>query len=118
MVNLKASDRRPASDVSSPHWFLPHSADDYVEVIRREAGWEQPEFSYPRASTNCALNFISVWNSMKHYGYTHYHIEMSKLIRQCLMTRDEALDLLRIDFGPDVLDRIAEPLGVRFTPPG
>ena len=28
---------------------------------------------------------------MKDYGYTHYHVEMSKLIRQGVLSRDEAL---------------------------
>ena len=100
--------------VLSPHWFLPQETEAYVEVIRRELGWEAPPLSYPGKSTNCLLNFISVHNSMKHYGFTHYHVEMSKLIRENLLTRDEALAMLRIDFGTELLNRIAEPLGVRF----
>jgi hypothetical protein len=100
--------------VLSPHWFLPQETEEYVALIRRELGWEAPPLSYPGGSTNCLLNFISVHNSMKHFGFTHYHVEMSKLVRENLLGRDEALALLRIDFGPDLLDRIAEPLGVKF----
>lgn len=115
---LKRARKRFKSTVLSPHWFLPHDTETYVETIRRELGWDYPEFSYPRRSTNCALNFVSVHNAMKHYGYTHYHVEMSKLIRQGLMTREEALDLLRIDFGPELLNQIVAPLGYRFPEAG
>jgi hypothetical protein len=48
---------------------------------------------------------------MTHWGYTHYHVEMSKLIRQGLMTRAEALELLELRFGREVLDRIGAELG-------
>ncbi|MBN1337292.1 MAG: hypothetical protein JXB39_15140 [Deltaproteobacteria bacterium] len=111
-VQRRARKRRSAL-VLSPHWFLPHTGDDYEQTIRREVGWQAPESSYPKGSTNCALNFVSVWHSMRHYGYTHYHVEMSKLIRQGLLTREEALDRLQIDFDPEMLDRIVAPLGVR-----
>ena len=101
--------------VLSPHWFLPQETEEYVELIRRELGWQQPPLSYPGKSTNCLLNFISVHNSMKHFGFTHYHVEMSKLVRENLLGRDEALALLRVDFGPELLDRVGKPLGVKFS---
>jgi len=115
---LHRARRRHRALVLSPHWFLPHAPEELLDTIRREVDWREPTCSYPKRSTNCALNFVSVWNAMRHFGYTHYHVEMSRLIRQGLMTRDEALDLLRIDFGPELLDRIVEPLGVRSTPWG
>ncbi len=106
--------KRHKSLVLSPHWFLPYSADEYVPVIEKELGWRQPRLSYPAKTTNCALNFISVQWALKHYGYTHYHVEMSKLIREGLLTREEALEQLRADFDPELLNRIAGPLGFRF----
>ena len=111
---LKRARKRFKTTVLSPHWFLPHDAREYVALIQRELDWEAPEFSYPRGSTNCALNFISVYRSMKDFGYTHYHVECSKLIRQGLMTRDEALEQLAFDFDLDTLNRIAAPLSYRF----
>lgn len=100
---LARAQKRHKSMVLSPHWFLPYDAQEYTEVITRELGWKQPALSYPAKSTNCLLNFISVENSMKNYGYTHYHVEMSKLIRDGLMTRAEALELLKQDFPPELL---------------
>jgi hypothetical protein len=99
--------------VLSPHWFLPFGAESYVETIQRELGWERAALSYPAGTTNCRLNFLSVRNSMEHYGYTHYHVEMSRMIREGLMTRAEALDALRINFDEGFLDEIASSLANR-----
>ena len=101
--------------VISPHWFLNTSADQYVEEIQRELGWRHVSQSYPRKSTNCLLNFLSVHRSMQHYGYTHYHVEMSKMIRMGLMTRDEALALLEIDFGDELLQQVLQRMGCDLT---
>ena len=97
--------------VISPHWFLNKPTSEYVEEIKRELGWRYPRLSYPKESTNCYLNFLSVAQSMKHYGYTHYHVEMSKMIRMGLMVREDALELLKIDFGDDVLDHVLGKMG-------
>ncbi|MEN8150013.1 MAG: hypothetical protein ABFS86_09330 [Planctomycetota bacterium] len=111
---LRRARKRFKSVVLSPHWFLPTEADEYVRMLGRELGWEYPRESYPAKSTNCLLNFVSVHNSMKHFGYTHYHVEMSKLIRQGMMTRKEALELLEIDFDVPFLNSIVEKLGHTF----
>ena len=113
---LKRAKKRHKSIVLSPHWFLGYDIETYVQTIRDEVGWKPPQVSYPAGSTNCYLNFLAVHNSMRHYGYTHYHVEMSKLIREGDMTRDEALDALKPNYDADLLNRIAEPLGYRFDP--
>jgi len=112
-VLLKAKMRQKCA-VLSPHWFLPFSADNYVEVIKRELKWKLPALSYPANTTNCYLNFISVYNSMKHFGYTHYHVEMSKLIREGLLTREEAIKNLEINFNQGFLNGIARKLDYVF----
>jgi len=100
--------------VLSPHWFLPYGSDVYVETIKNELKWKLPKLSYPANSTNCYLNFISVYNAIKYYGYTHYHVEMSKLIREGLLTREEALNNLEADFSKELLNSIAAKLGYQF----
>ena len=110
---LARAQKRRKSLVLSPHWFLPFDAQEYTETIKKELGWDYPKSSYPAKSTNCSLNFISAHNSMKFYGYTHYHVEMSKLIRDGLMTREEALELLKQDFSEEMLNTIAAPLGCK-----
>jgi len=96
--------------VLSPHWFLPFDPDTYTDVIKRELRWECPKSSYPQFTTNCSLNFISVYNSIRNFGFTHYHAEMSNLIREDLMTRQEALDNLKINFDKALLNSVGEKL--------
>ena len=111
---MKRAKKKHKCMVLSPHWFLPFDQETYVDTIKREVDWKVPRLSYPKGTTNCYLNFISVYNSMKHYGYTHYHVEMSKMIRDGLMSREQALSDLEIDFDKDLLNSIAEKLDFRF----
>lgn len=94
--------------VISPHWFLPFDQETYVDIIKKELKWKQPEYSYPGRSTNCELNFLSAYNSLKHYGYTHYHVEMSKLIREGLLTREQALKDLEWTLSEEQLEKISK----------
>jgi len=106
--------KRHHAVVMSPHWFLEQAAEDYVAIIQRELGWRPPAESYPAGSTNCDMNFLSVWNSMRWHGYTHYHVEMARMVRQGLMSREEALRRLRINFGDEKLQQVADRLGIRL----
>jgi len=90
--------------VMSPHWFLPFGEEENEELIKKELNWKLPKQSYPKGSTNCFLNYISVLGSMKNYGYTHYHVELSKLIREGQISREDALEKLKIDFDQELLD--------------
>jgi hypothetical protein len=111
---LKRAQKRFKTMVVSPHWFLPHDTAEYVALIQRELGWRYPKVSYPKESTNCSLNFLSVYNSMRHHGYTHYHVEASKMIREGLLSRPEALRLLEMDFDLELLNEIAGKLGHEY----
>lgn len=83
--------------IISPHWFIDRDAESYARIITDELGWQPPGDSYPRGSTNCKLNFISVYISMRDYGFSHYHIEMSQMVRQGVLSREEALAALEMD---------------------
>lgn len=109
---LSKAKKRFKTMVISPHWFLPFGPEVYVDVIKKELNWKAPVFSYPEGSTNCSLNFMSVYYSMKHYGYTHYHVEASKMIREGILLREEALKQLEINFNDEVLNDIAKKLGL------
>jgi hypothetical protein len=97
--------------VLSPHWFVPGGPEEYVPIIQKEIGWDYPVRSYPKKSTNCDMNFLATKLAVKNYGYSVYHIEMSNLIRMGMTSRKEALELLKMDFGPDILKGIHEKLG-------
>lgn len=114
---LKRAKMRQKCVVLSPHWFLPFDSETYVETIRKELKWKLPKLSYPANSTNCYLNFLSVHLSMKHYGYTHYHVEMSKMIREGLLIRDEALNMLKINFDERLLSSVLQKINCKLEDP-
>ena len=111
---LKRAGKKHKSMVISPHWFLPFGPEVYLETIKNELNWKAPKLSYPGGSTNCLLNFISVYNSVKYFGYTHYHVEASKLIREGYLSRDEALKQLEINFDKTLLNSVADKLNYHF----
>ncbi len=101
--------------IVSPHWFLPYDEHEYTAVITKELGWKPLDFSYPGGSSNCALNVLGSYMSLRYAGFTHFHVEMSKLIRYGLMTRDEALKKLDLNIKDsrtaDILREVLEKLG-------
>jgi len=111
---IKRAGKRHRSMVLSPHWFLPYGPIEYVKTIQDELKWTAPRLSYPKGSTNCLLNFLSVYYSMKNFGFTHYHVEASKLIRNGIITREEAIEQLKLDFDKDILKDVASKLGIDF----
>lgn len=111
---LRRAKMRQKCVVLSPHWFLPFDSETYVEIIKKELKWKFPRLSYPAKTTNCYLNFLAVYLSMKHYGYTHYHVEMSKMIRLGMLTREEAQDMLEINFGQELLDTVLKKMGCQL----
>ena len=100
--------------VLSPHWFVPGHPDEYVKVIKDKLDWEYPERSYTKKSTNCDLNFLASKLAVDNFGYSHYHIEMSNLIRMGMITREEALTLLEVDYDKEILDPILEKLNCKM----
>lgn len=106
----ETAQRKFKSIVISPHWYVQWDPDRITEILQKELKWKTPKVSYPRGSTNCMMNFISVYLSMRHYGYTHYHIEMSKLIREGELSREEALSMLKLNFDKNLIDGILKKI--------
>jgi len=113
-VIKRAGRQKSACTVISPHWFLPFDQEEYSGMIKRELGWKPTALSYPAGSTNCRLNFLSVLLSLKHYGYSHYNAEMSRMIRRGILTREEALKRLEINFREGDILPVLDRLGCRL----
>ncbi len=97
--------------VLSPHWFVPGGPEEYVPLIQDKLGWQYPERSWPKKSTNCDMNFLATRLSIQNYGYSVYHIELANMIRMGMLTRTEALEILDTEFPKDILDGIHAKLG-------
>lgn len=98
----------------SPHWFLPTTPEDHLDLLKNELSWQETPESYPQGSTNCQLNFPSVYLSLKNFGYSHYHIEMSKRIRRGEISRQEALEKLELNFDREKVEEILSKLDCKL----
>ena len=110
----KRAQKKFKTKVISPHWYLHLEQNRIVEVLKKELKWKAPQLSYPANSTNCMMNFVNIYLSMKNYGYTHYHVEMSKLIRLEELSREEALNMLEINFNKELIDSVLKKLGCQL----
>lgn len=111
---FKNSQRKFKIQPISPHWFLRYDPNEIQDILQRELKWKAPKLSYPKNSTNCMMNFVSVYHSLKNYGYTHYHIELSKLIRLGEISREEALKLLEFNYDIGFMNSILGPIGCKL----
>jgi hypothetical protein len=89
------------NEESFPKILFPyHALEDYDEkkIYSKlvKLGWKRPEDTDP-CSTNCLLNTLSNYVSIKQYGYHPYIGELSFLIREGKMSYEEAIKAEKID---------------------
>lgn len=72
------------------------------------AGWQSPNKSYPKRTSNCKMNWLSVDTDLKNLGYTVYHEEYSQLIRNGEMTREQALADLNFKLNDETIKELVE----------
>jgi tRNA(Ile)-lysidine synthase TilS/MesJ len=106
----KTARKKFKTTMISPHWFLSLEPEKIISILKNELKWKAPKMSYPMGSTNCLMNFVSVFLSMRHYGYTHYHIEANRSINLGEISRQEALEMLEINFNKEFVNTILKKL--------
>ena len=94
----------------SPLLFLDWKEEAAVDAIRAY-GWQPPDDTDPN-STNCLLNAYANQAHEKQFGYHAYAMELSGLVREGYMSRDEALRRLKERPSPEIVAHVAERLGV------
>lgn len=82
------------------------------EIIERikPLGWEAPK-DVDGCSTNCKLNAFNNYIHVKKYGYSPYELELSHLIRNGNLSREEALNKLQ-DQPQDQIQQAKKELNV------
>ena len=94
----------------SPFLVYEKSEEDILNEIR-DLGWEHPEH-LDGCTSNCALNVIGNMCHEKKYGFHPYALELSKLIRKDLLSREEALRKLSLQVDDSVMEQTLVDLGV------
>ena len=94
----------------SPLIFLDWQEETAVREIATY-GWRRPDDTDPN-STNCLLNAYGNLVHIRQLGYHPYAMELSGLVREGYMSRDEALRRLGEEASPAIVAQVAERLGV------
>ncbi|MEO0247931.1 MAG: 7-cyano-7-deazaguanine synthase [candidate division WOR-3 bacterium] len=94
----------------NPLAFLPYSeAEIYNNIIK--LGWIPPKDTDPN-STNCLLNAFANDLHLAQFGYHPYAMELSELVREGIMKREEALQRLSQPSQPEVIAFVKAKLGL------
>jgi hypothetical protein len=74
------------------HWDLMKMP----QILKKEVGWNQPPNTHD-SHFDCTLFPSKEYLKIKRYGLTQETIKNSVLIREGLMTREEALDRMKLE---------------------
>jgi hypothetical protein len=95
------------------HALLRYSESKILNDIT-ELGWEKPKDT-DSCSTNCLLNTMGNYSSMKHNKYHPYIGELSYLVREGLMTRREAIKAEKIEVKSFAMKYGCKKLNIHFN---
>jgi tRNA(Ile)-lysidine synthase TilS/MesJ len=95
----------------SPLAFLDYVEEESLEQIRA-LGWERPHDTDPN-STNCLLNTFANVFHLSEMGYHPYAMELSGLVRQGHVSREEAIERLELAPMQEVISAVEAKLGIR-----
>jgi len=75
-----------------------------------ELGWKRPEDTDPNSS-NCLLNAFANQVHEKSYGYNPYVFEISKMVREGVLTRQDGLRKFSEESSSVQIDIVKKRLG-------
>ncbi len=98
----------------SPLAFLDYDEEAALHRIGM-LGWQRPEDTDPN-STNCLLNSLANQLHLEQMGYHPYVMELSALVREGYLSREEALIRLKLAASPMVVAAVRAKLGLPPRP--
>jgi predicted PP-loop superfamily ATPase len=90
--------------------FLHYNEEEIYTRIKK-LGWEPPRDTDPN-STNCLLNAFANEAHLTKHGYHPYAMEMAELVREDVLSREEALERLAKRSNPVVVNEIKKRLEI------
>ncbi len=94
----------------SPYLVYDIDEKHILEGIR-SLGWVYPE-NLDGCTSNCSLNAVGVLCHEKKYGFHPYALELSQLVREGQLTREEAIQKLSTKVPDLQLEQVMEKLGM------
>ncbi len=100
---------------SLPSLFYPFPSHTYDEKAIFETiskyGWEKPE-NIDSNSTNCMMNSYAIKNHFDRFGFHPYALELSQLVREGVMTREEAFKRISTN---KIQEEIAKAIEIKLS---
>lgn len=87
--------------------YFEYDEDKIIAEITEKYGFRLPEHSWPKKSTNCTFNFVAQYMATRQFGYTQHETELSQLVREGEMTRENALNICTQIIDDDLEDPLA-----------
>lgn len=103
-------DTKPLPYNINPLAFLHYDEEEIYRKIQK-LGWQLPEDTDPN-STNCLLNTFANQAHLERHRYHPYAMEMGELVREGILTREEALRRLSEDPDPNIICEVESKLGL------
>jgi tRNA(Ile)-lysidine synthase TilS/MesJ len=100
----------------SPLAFLDYDEEEAIKRLRA-LGWERPQDT-DLNSTNCLLNSFANLVHIEQMGYHPYALELSGLVRQGHLTREEGLERLDTRVMPEVVSAVKAKLRMPISSGG
>ena len=69
--------------------YIPYDPINQIKILQEKAGWKAP--SGRQAKMDCALHYISNFGDLKQTGITNSGFKLSVLVRNGLISREEAM---------------------------
>ncbi|MCK4795336.1 MAG: 7-cyano-7-deazaguanine synthase [Desulfobacteraceae bacterium] len=95
----------------NPLAFLRYDEEEIYKQIRA-LGWQPPRDTDPN-STNCLLNSLANQVHLERHHYHPYAMEMAELVRNGMLSREEALRRLSEPADPQIIEQVKGKLGLK-----
>jgi hypothetical protein len=94
----------------NPLSFVEYDEKTIYEVIQ-PLGWQSPEDTDAN-STNCLLNGFANQIHLEKHGYHPYTMELAGLVREGILSRDDALHRLSEEPDHQIIQQVKSKLGL------
>lgn len=94
----------------SPLAFLEYDEEEIFARVKK-LGWEKPDDTDPN-STNCLMNAFANTVHQEQMGYHPYVLELANLVREGLLSREEALARINTPPNTEIIQMVKERLGL------
>lgn len=99
-------------DSISPFKYINYDKQKIKQLIVKKFDFVQPKNSWPKGSSNCEFNFVSQYLARKYFGYSQHETELSSMVRNGQIDREEAIDILNTPIPQVTLKKVLDKIHI------